>query len=117
MDLKKHLYGYFKWQTGEIAYEKIRTWLWKGNFKRETESLLIAAQNNTTRTNHIKAKIDNTQEKNTCRFWGDWNETIYHIVSECSKLVLKKYKTKLDWVRKVIHCELCKRLNFDYTTN
>ena len=30
------------------------TWLRKGNFKRETECLLIAAQNNTIRTNQIK---------------------------------------------------------------
>ena len=29
----------------------------KGNFKRETESRLIAAQNNIIRTNHIKASI------------------------------------------------------------
>ena len=34
----------------------------KGNFNQETESLLIAAQNNAIRTNYIKAKINNTQE-------------------------------------------------------
>ena len=33
----------------------------KGNLKRETEYLLIAAQNRTIRTNDIKAKIDMTQ--------------------------------------------------------
>ena len=39
---EKQLYGYFKRQTSE------KTWIWlrKGNLKRETESLLIAAQNN-----------------------------------------------------------------------
>ena len=30
----------------------------KGNLKRETESLLIAAQNNAKRTNYIKTEID-----------------------------------------------------------
>ena len=30
----------------------------EGNLKRENESLLIAAQNNAIRTNHLKARID-----------------------------------------------------------
>ena len=41
---EKQLYGYFKQQTSEISY--IKTWirLRRGNIKRETESILIAAQ-------------------------------------------------------------------------
>ena len=35
---------------------------------RETESHLIAAQNNATRTNYIKTKIDITQRNSKCRF-------------------------------------------------
>ena len=45
-----------------FAHEKTWTWLRKGNLKRETESLIIAAQNNAIRTNYIKAKIDKTQQ-------------------------------------------------------
>ena len=33
------------------------------------------------------------------------------IISECSKLAQKEYKTKHDWVEKVINWELCKRWN------
>ena len=33
------------------------------NLKRETESILVAVQNNDIRTNNIKAKIDYAQEK------------------------------------------------------
>ena len=47
------LYGHFKRQTREILYEKTKTHLRKGNLKKEPESLLIAAQNNTTSINHI----------------------------------------------------------------
>ena len=47
----------------------------KGNLKRETELLLIAAQNNVTMTNCIKAEIDNTQQNCKCRLCGDKNET------------------------------------------
>ena len=63
---------------------------------RETESLLIAAQNNVIRTKHIKAIIDKTQQNSRCRLCGDRDETIIHIISECSKLARKEYKTRHD---------------------
>ena len=85
------------------------------NFKRETESLLIAAQNNAIRTNHIKARIDKTQQNSICRLCGDRDETINYIISECSKLAQKEYKTRHDWIGKMIHWEMCKKFKFDHT--
>ena len=90
-------------------------WLRKGGFKRETESLLIAAQNNATGTNHIKARIDKIQQNSRCRLYGDSDETINHKRSEYRKLAQTKYKTRHDWVIKVIHSELCKKSKFDQT--
>ena len=43
---EKQQYGYFKRQTSEITHNKTWIWLRKGDLKRETESLLIVAQNN-----------------------------------------------------------------------
>ena len=59
---EKQLYRRFKRLINDISYEK--TWVWprKVNFKRETESLLIAAQDYAIRTNQIKARIDKTQQ-------------------------------------------------------
>ena len=54
------LYGRFKRLIINISHQKTWTWLRKGNLKRETESLQIAAQDNAIRTNHIKARIDKT---------------------------------------------------------
>ena len=88
----------------------------EGNFWRETEFLLIAAQNSAIRTNHIKARIDKTQQNSKCRLCGDRDETINHI-SGCSKLAQKEYKTRHDWVGKVIHWEMCKKFKFDHTNN
>ena len=82
---------------------------------RETESLLIAAQNNAIRTNHIKARIDKTQQNSKCRLCGDRDETINHIISECSKLAQKEYESSHDWVGKVIDWEMCKKFKFDHT--
>ena len=66
-------------------------WLRKGNLKRETE-------NNAIKTNYIKAKIDNTQQNSICRLYGDRDKMIIHIISKCSKLAQKEYKTRHDWV-------------------
>ena len=94
-----------------------KTWTWprKGNFKRETESLLIAAQNNAIRTNHINTRIDKTQQNSKYRLCGDRDETINHIISECSKLAQKEYKKRHDWVGKVIHWEMCQKFKYDHT--
>ena len=63
-------------------------------------------------TNYVKAKIDKTQQNSKC---GDRDETINHIISERCKLAQKDYKTKHDWVGKVIHREFNKKLKFDHT--
>ena len=63
---------------------------------RKTESLLIVAQDNAIRTNHIKARIDKTQQNSKCRLCGDRDETINHVISECSKLAQKEYKARHD---------------------
>ena len=73
-----------------------------GSLKRETESFLIVAQNNAKRTNYFNAKIDKMQQNSKCRLYSDRDETINHIISECSKLVQREYKTKHDWMGKVI---------------
>ena len=75
-------------------------WLRKGNFKRETESLLIAAQNNAIRTNLIKARIDKTRQNSKCRLCGDSDETINHIINIDSKSALKSIKRDMTgWAR------------------
>ena len=104
---EKQLSGWFKRLINNISHEKTWMWLREGNFKRETESLLIATQNNAMRTNHIKARIDNTQHKSKYRLCGDRDDTMNHIISECSKLAQKKYKTRHDWVGK--------KFKFDHT--
>ena len=55
----KQLHARFK-RLINISHDKTWTWLRKGNFKRETEALLMAAQNNAVRTNDIKMRIDKT---------------------------------------------------------
>ena len=79
--------------------------------KGETESFLIAAQNNAVRTKYIKVRIDKLQQKSRYRICSDRDE----MIRKYSKLEQREYKTKQDWVGKVIHWELCKKFKFDHT--
>ena len=60
------------------------------------ESPLIMAQNDAIRTNHIKGRIDKTQQNNGYVLCGDRDEKIKHIISESSKFAQKEYKTRHD---------------------
>ena len=43
-------------------------------------------------------KIDNIQQNNRCRQYGQRDETIDHIKSECCKLAQKEHETRHNWV-------------------
>ena len=115
---EKQLYGYFKRQIDNISHEKSSTWLRKGNFMRETESVQIAAENNAIKTNYVKAKINKTHQYCKCRlcwFSGDRDETILHIINECSTLGQREIKIWYNCEGKVIYWELCMKFTFDQT--
>ena len=54
--------------------------------KREIESLIAAAQDQSIRTNLVKTKIDKSQGDSLCRVCRKVDESVDHIVSGCSKL-------------------------------
>ena len=54
-------------QTKEVRSDHCWAWLQNGDMKRETESLVVAAQNQSIRTNLVKAKIDKSQGGSLCR--------------------------------------------------
>ena len=65
-----------------------KKWLWlrDESIKRETESLIMATQEQAIRTNTIEAKTDKTQAESKCRLCGKVDETVRHIVRECPML-------------------------------
>ena len=54
--------------------------------KRETKSLIVAAENQSIRTNLVKAKIDKSQGDSLCRVCTKVDESVDHILNGCSKL-------------------------------
>ena len=42
-------------------------------------------------------------------------KTINHLTNKCGKLAPIEYKTRRDWVGKVIYWELCNKFTFEHT--
>ena len=72
-------------------------------------------QNNTIRTNYVKAKIDNIQKSSKYRLCRERDEMVNPIVSGHSKLAQMENKTRHDWLGKVIQLDLFKKIEFDHT--
>ena len=81
-------------KTKEVRSDQCWTRPQNGDLKREVKSLIVAAQNQSIRTNLVKAKIDKSQGDSLCRVCREVDESIDHIVSGCSKLSKKEYKRK-----------------------
>ena len=74
------LHGQFERQTKGEKTAESWNWLKYGNLKRETESLLLAAQEQALNTNSVK-KIYDRDVSNKCRLCGTHVENVMHIVS------------------------------------
>ena len=106
---EKGLHGQYLRQTKEVRSDQCCAWLQNGDLKRETKSLVVAAQNQSIRTNLVKTKIDKSQGDSLCRMCRKVDESIDHIVSSCSKLAQKEYKRRHNSVRKIIHWKLARK--------
>ena len=61
--------------------------------------------------------MDRTELNSKCSLCGKRDETISHIISECSKLAQKECKTRHYFVGKVFHGELGKHWNLTILRN
>ena len=61
----------------------------------------------------VKAKIDKSQKDTLCRLCKKADESIYNVVSGCSKLAQKEYKRKNDNLGKIVHWKLARKRNFE----
>ena len=71
--------------------------------KKETESLIVAAKNQSIRTNLVKSKIDRNQEDSFCRLCRKTDESMDPVFSDCSNFTEKKYKKRHDNQGKITH--------------
>ena len=111
----RNLHGAFERKTKEIK-DSVESWTWlkKGYLKKETEGMIMAAQDQAIRTRWVQKNIDKMDITETCRMCGDKEETISHIVSECKQLAQKEYKlSRHDKVAAILHWDICQKNGFE----
>ena len=106
---KMKLHGQFERDTKSMKCEKTWNYLSKGDLKRETESLISAAQEQALNTNAIRKNIYGNDCSEMCRLCGEKLETVTHIVSACKTLAQKEYKRRHDKVCSNLHWSLCQK--------
>ena len=110
---EKVLHGQYLRQTNEVRSDQCWAWLQNGDLKRETESLIVGAQNQSIRTNLVKAKTDKSQGDSLCRVCRKVDESIDYIVSGSRKRAQKEYKRRHDNLEKIVHWKLARKCNFE----
>ena len=91
---EKVLHGQYLRQAKEVISDQCWAWLQIGDLKREIESVIVAAQHQSVRTNLVKGKIDKSQGDTLCRVCRKVDEGVDHLVSSCSKVVRKESKRR-----------------------
>jgi hypothetical protein len=91
-----------------IIDEDTFLWLLKGDLKAETESEIVAAQDQALQTKYYATKILNTETDNKCTICKQLDETTEHIISACPILAKEQYKKRHDIVRVQIHLNIYK---------
>ena len=85
----------------------------KGYLKKETESTIVAAQDQVLCTRDMRNVVYGENVRLICRVCGAADEAVAHIVSECSKLAQKEYKqVRHDNVVKMLLWKLCEKWGF-----
>jgi len=84
-------------------------WLSKGDLKAETESEIVAAQDQALNTKYYATKILNTETDNKCRLCQQHDETIDDIMSTCQILAKEQYVKRHDKVSAQIHFNISRK--------
>jgi len=86
------------------------TFLWplKGDLKAETESEIVAAQDQALQTKYYATKILKTETDSKCRLCQQFGEMIDHIISACPIPVKEHYIKRRNKVCAQLHFNICK---------
>ena len=90
-----------------ISEEDTFLWLSKGDLKAETESEIVAAQDQALQTKYYTTKILSTETDSKWRLCQQFDETIDHIISACPILAKEQYTKRHNSVCAQLHFNMC----------
>ena len=90
-------------------------WLKSGDIKEETESTIVAAQDQAISTNYFKNKILKEEIESKCRLCKQNEETIDLFTAGCPILAKNEYLMRHHKVCTHLHYSICKALGIETT--
>jgi hypothetical protein len=93
-----------------VSEEDTFLWLSKGDLKAETESEIVAAQDQALQTKCRATKILQTDTDSKCRLCHQFEETADRIMSTCPILAKEQCIKRDDRVCAQLHFNICKEL-------
>ena len=93
-----------------VDIEQSYRWLKSGDIKGETESTIVAAQDQAISTNYFRKKILQEEIESKCRLCKQHEETIDHLTSACPILAKNEYLMRHDIACTHLHYSICKAL-------
>ena len=97
----KPLHGRFLRSTDELASSRTWNWLRTEDLKT-TEGPVVAMQDQSLRTNEWRVRIEEANISPMSRMCGVAEETVFHLVTECSVMAQNEYKGRHNKVAKII---------------
>ena len=110
----KPLHGQFFRELDKQGIDKEATmwWLNKTGLKGETESLLVAGQDQVLKTRYYQKHILKFPVSSVCRICHKAEEHINHLIAGCSALAPNEYLERHNKVASYIHWTTCKEYQF-----
>jgi protoporphyrinogen oxidase len=104
------VHGQYIWNIDRqlISEEDTFFWLTKGDLNAETESEIVAAQEQVLHMKYYVSKILNTETNSKCRLCQQFDETIDHIISACPILAKEQFIKQHDRLSAQLHFNICK---------
>ena len=90
-------------------------WLKSGDINRETESTILAAQDQAVNANYFKNKILREETGGKFQSYKQHEETTDHLTSGCPILAKNEYLMRHDKVCTHLHYSICKALGIEMT--
>ena len=84
--LEKRLHGRFLKDTEKVSTERTSQQLKRGHLKKETETMVSAAQEQKLHVKSVNNHINGQDVSQMCRLCGESSETVMHLSSGCPAL-------------------------------
>ncbi|XP_067945181.1 uncharacterized protein [Watersipora subatra] len=104
----KPVHGAYRRQISKVGdLHQTYMWLKNGNLTTNTDSLIIAAQEQVLPTRQLQTKVYHTRDDPRFRLCRDAPQTIQHIISGCKQLAGNDYPEWHNHVARVLYRSLC----------